>query len=145
MTFDEHEKNSMRYIDGEMNARERETYEKHLETCESCKTMIEEMSALKEVTDTMKIAELPEAVWEKYWTGIFNRVERSIAWFVFIAGALIVTGHSVYQVITDPGIHSVVGLGVVMALVGFAILFLSVLREKLAVNKKDRYISEVDR
>ena len=145
MTLEEHEKRLMRYIDGEMNAGEREDFRKHLETCESCRTMLEEMSALKEVTDTMKIAELPEAVWERYWNSIYNRVERSVAWFLFIIGTIILSGHSIYRVITDPGLHTIVGLGIVLTLVGFAILFLSVLREKITVNKEDRYISEVDR
>ena len=62
MPFEEHEKNLMRYFDGEMNAQEREEFKKHLETCESCKTALGEMSALKEVTDSMKIADLPEAI-----------------------------------------------------------------------------------
>ena len=145
MTVDDNKERLMRYIDCEMSASERSDFELHLKTCESCMTMFEEMIALKEVTDTMKIAELPEAVWEKYWTGIYNQVERSVAWFVFIIGAIILCGYSVFQAITEPGLSSIVRLGLVLTLVGFAILFLSVLREKITINKKDRYISEVDR
>ena len=145
MPLEEHEKKLMRYFDGEMNAQEHAEFTIHLETCESCRDALEEMSALKEVTDSMKIAELPEAVWEKYWNSVYNRIERSIAWFIFIAGALILNGYWIYRVITDPGLDTIVGLGVVLTLVGFAILLLSVLREKLTVNKSDRYISEVKR
>ena len=145
MTFEGHEQDVMRYIDGEMDAPGRRDFERHLESCESCRAMLDEMSALKEVTDAMRIAELPEAVWEKYWTGIYNRVERSVAWFLFIIGSFIVSVYSIYQVIVDPGIDSVLRLGLVLSLVGLAILFLSVLREKISVNRKDRYISEVDR
>ena len=50
-----------------------------------------------------------------------------------------------YRVIVDPSVDSILRLGIVLTLVGLAILFLSVLREKMAVNRKDRYISEVDR
>ena len=145
MPFEEHEKNLMRYFDGEMDDRERAEFKLHLEICESCRNALEEMSALKEVTDSMKLAELPETIWEKYWNNVYNNIERSVAWFLFICGALILLGYWVYQVITDPGIKTIAGLGGVLMLVGFAILLLSVLREKLTVNNSDRYISEVKR
>jgi len=145
MICDDNEINVMRYIDGEMDNVEREAFEKHLETCDKCNDFHKEMSALKGVTDSMKIAELPEAVWEKYWSCIYNRIERSVAWFFFILGSLILTGYSVYKAITDPSLYSLVGVGVVFLIVGLAILLLSVLREKMAVNKVDRYISEVKR
>ena len=145
MTLHEHEINLMRYFDGEMDSQERKEFEKHIETCETCKKTLEEMSELKEVTDSMKIADLPEKVWETYWENVYNKLERSVAWFIFIIGALILNGYWIYRVITDPGLYTIAGLGVVLTLVGFAILFLSVLREKLTVNKHDRYISEVKR
>jgi hypothetical protein len=93
----------------------------------------------------MKIADLPETVWEKYWTVVYNRIERSVAWFLFILGALILNIYWIYRVITDPSIRNIVGLGTILMVVGLAILFLSVLREKRAVNKSDRYISEIKR
>ena len=135
----------MRYIDGEMASVERDEFERHLATCASCQKTYEELSELKEVTDSMKIANLPETIWEKYWTGVYNRIERSVAWFMFILGALIVNVYWFYKVITDPSIRSFVGFGTVLMIAGLAVLFLSVLREKTAVNKSDRYISEVKR
>lgn len=145
MLHDDENIDVMRYADGEMNAQEREAFEKHLESCDECRKMLQDINALKEVTDSMKIADLPEAVWEKYWSSIYNRIERSVAWFFFILGSLILTGYWSYKVITDPDIYNIVGLGVLLVVIGFAILFLSVLREKIAVNKADKYISEVKR
>ena len=145
MVFDEHAEKLMRYIDGEMNAEERYVFEEHLKTCAECSSQLNEMAALKEVTDTMKIADLPEAVWEKYWTGVYNRIERSVAWVLFIAGSLILIGYWLYRVITEPALHNFVGLGLMLMLCGFLVLLLSVIREKFAVNRADRYISEVKR
>ena len=93
----------------------------------------------------MKLADLPEVVWEQYWDKIYNRIERKVAWFLFIIGALIINGYWIYRVVTDPKLYNIVGLGIVLMIVGFALLFLSVVREKFAVNKVDRYISEVKR
>ncbi len=135
----------MRYADGEMDEKEREDFEKHLKSCDTCRKMLQELTALKEVTDSMKITDLPEVVWDKYWSSIYNRIERSVAWVFFIAGSLILTGYWIYRVITNPDIYTIVGLGVLLFVIGFAVLFLSVLREKNAVNKVDKYISEVKR
>lgn len=145
MTFDEHAEKLMRYIDGEMSAEDTIAFEEHLKTCAQCSSQLREMNALKEVTDTMKIADLPEAVWEKYWTGIYNRIERSVAWVLFIAGSLMLIGYWLYRAITDPALHNIVGLGLMLMLFGFLVLLLSVVREKCAVNSADRYISEVKR
>ena len=145
MILEEHQKNLVQYIDNEMDDKERISFEKHIESCETCKNLLRDYSNVKEVTESMNIADLPEIVWDKYWEKIYNRIERSIAWFLFIIGALILNGYWIYRVLTDPKLYNIVGLGTVLMVVGFAILFLSVLREKLTVNKADRYISEVKR
>lgn len=145
MTFNHNEIDVMRYIDNEMNISEREAFAAHLESCDTCRNMFNEMSSLKEVTDSMKIAELPETVWEKYWEGVYNQLERSIAWFFFSLGAVILYGYAIYQAIVDPSLRNIERLGLYFLVIGFAVLLLSVLREKIAVNKKDRYISEVKR
>ena len=93
----------------------------------------------------MKITELPETVWEHYWEKVYNRIERSVAWFIFILGTCIISLYGIFKVVTEPNINTFVGLGTILALVGFAILFLSVLREKHNVNKIDRYMSEIKR
>lgn len=145
MTLEDHTINLMRYFDNEMDTRERAVFERHLETCEQCRAFAKELMMVKEVTDTVKIARLPEAVWDSYWTSVYNRLERSVAWFLFIVGAIMLTCFALYKAVTDPGLHTFAGLGGMLMVVGFAVLFLSVLREKIAVNKVDKYISEVKR
>lgn len=135
----------MRYADGEMEPGERAAFEQHLETCASCRELYDELKDLREVTDSMKIADLPETVWDKYWTVIYNRIERSVAWFLFVLGACILSLFWICRVITNPSIRNIVGLGTVLMVAGLAVLFLSVFREKTAVNKSDRYISEIKR
>ena len=145
MTLDEHIHNAMRYGDNEMNDEERRTFEQHLAGCEQCREVLSELDVTQEVTRDMKLTELPERVWDTYWEGIHNRIERSVAWFLYIIGAVILIGHSLYLFITDPGVETIVRLGGILMIAGFAVLLLSVLREKLTVNNHDRYISEVKR
>lgn len=145
MTLDEHIRDAMRYVDNEMNEQERRDFEVHLAECGRCREAVAELTEMKEVTRDMKLADLPERIWDTYWEGIYNRIERSVAWFLFILGAVILTGYSLWLFIVDPGIETAVRLGVVLMMAGFAVLLLSVLREKLTVNRHDRYISEVKR
>ncbi len=145
MTFDEHQMRLMKYMDNELDAHERAAFEEHLAECDSCRKTLGEFSRVKEVTDSMKIADLPETVWDRYWDGVYNRLERSVAWFLFILGALVLNLYALYQFIVDPSVDSVVRFGVILLGVGFAVLFLSVFREKLAVNRDDKYIREVKR
>ncbi len=145
MAGDAHDRDCMRYMDDEMNAEERARFERHLSTCETCRKFCHDMSLLKEVTDTMKVADLPKTVWDGYWDRIYNRIERSVAWFLFVTGLVMLTGYWLYLAVTDPGLRSFLGLSLVLTLGGGAVLFLSVLREKLTINKSDRYIHEVKR
>jgi len=142
----EHDKLAvMRYLDGEMTAGERSAFECHLEDCPECQKTLAELSTLKEVTRHMKIADLPQTVWDRYWTGVYNRIERSVAWFLFILGAAMLVAYDIYQIITDPTLESYVQLALMLLIVGFAVLLLSVIREKIAVNRTDRYQREVKR
>ena len=127
MNLEEHQINLTRYLDNEMHEKEREAFECHLKTCNECKRLLGDFSAVKEVIQSMKIANLPEAVWDKYWDRIYNRIERSVAWFIFIVGAIILVGYWIYRAVTHPDLYTIAGLGTVLLVVGFAVLFLSVL------------------
>jgi predicted anti-sigma-YlaC factor YlaD len=145
MYADNHEQDCMRYLDGEMSPDERRRFEIHIASCDSCRKTCRDFARLKEVTDSVRIADLPQTVWDVYWNKVYNRIERSVAWFLFIIGTLIVNGYWLYKAITDPGLYNILGLGLTLMLAGLAVLFLSVLREKATVNKTDRYIREVKR
>jgi predicted anti-sigma-YlaC factor YlaD len=145
MYADNHEQDCMRYLDGEMKPEERREFEIHLASCDSCRETCRDFTRLKEVTDSMKFADLPETVWDTYWNKVYNRIERSVAWFLFIIGALIINGYWLYKAVTEPVLTNILGLGLTLMLAGLAVLFLSVLREKTTVNKADRYIREVKR
>ena len=118
MPFEEHEKNLMRYFDGEMNAQEREEFKRHLETCESCKTALEDMSALKEVTDSMKIAELPENVTGNHMLGMAFLAGVGFTMAIFIAN-LAYPGD---QFLMDSSIVGILIGSFVSGIIGFSIL-----------------------
>jgi hypothetical protein len=144
MKLTEHQIKLMKYHDNEMTSKEREDFEIHLKNCSDCKDSLDDFDYIEEAAKKMK-NQLPEKIWDGYWDKVHNKIERSVAWVIFISGVLILMLHALYRLITEPSLRSLEYLGLVLALAGLAVLFLSVLKEKLTVNKNDKYISEVQR
>ncbi len=70
-----------------------------LETNAELKNEFEEQKRIKEVLRKMKLKNPSREVWDSYWMGIYNRIERGIAWVVISIGALIFFGYASYEVV----------------------------------------------
>jgi len=143
MTCQEYKDLMMGYLDDELNEAQRNQFEKHIETCSECKAELEQFKKLKNLTDSVKLAEPEDVLWEKYWSGIYNRFERGIGWiFMSIGGIALIIYlgfKAVEQLIKDPTVEVTLKVVIVAFLIGIAILFVSILRERLFFYKKDRY------
>lgn len=109
---------------------------------------LKEMDKLKEVIDMLEPVD-PEREWEKYWSSLYNKLERGIGWIVLSIGAILtftfVGFQFIKELIRDPQIALYAKVGFVALILGFAILFVSVLRERLTLYKTDKYSKEVKR
>lgn len=143
MTCEDYKHLMMGFLDGELDEEQKLTFEKHLESCESCKGELEEFKQLKEITDGVHLAEPEDAMWDHYWSGIYNRIERRTGWLVFsVAGVLLLVYGGfklIEEIITDPTVDMVLKAGLLGLIGGLAILLVSVLRERIYFRKKDRY------
>ncbi len=137
------------YLDGELTDEQRQGFEKHLETCQQCRDQLAEMRDLKESLAMMKFAEPSDAELERYWRGVYNRLERGLGWILFSVGAIILLCYGAFSlvetIVSDPKVALAVKIGVVALVFGIVILFVSLLRERLAVRKTDRYSREIER
>jgi predicted anti-sigma-YlaC factor YlaD len=135
------------YLDKELTEAEAREVEAHLETCPACRRELEEQKQLLEVTDAMKFMKPPAELWERYWDHIYNRLERRIGWIFLSIGAIILAAWGLYALVTialpdfwnDPSLHIAVKIGTIIAGLGVAVLFVSILRERLFTMKTDRY------
>jgi len=143
MTCQDHKDSMMAYLDNELDEAQKQAFEAHLASCPKCQQELEEFKTLKQITDGVELVEPEDRLWQQYWGGVYNRIERGIGWVVFsVAGILLLIYGgftAIENVITDPGISALLKVGLLALLVGLAILFVSVVRERIFFWSKDRY------
>lgn len=133
----------MGYIDNELSDQQRRQFEEHLAGCPECASELEEFKKLKAITDEVTLVEPEDRIWQDYWAGIYNRIERGIGWIIFSLAAILLTIYGgfklIEEIITDATVGTLLKAGLLALIVGLAILFISVLRERIYFWKKDRY------
>ncbi|UCD50865.1 MAG: zf-HC2 domain-containing protein [Phycisphaerales bacterium] len=143
MTCQDYKDSMMAYLDNELSDEQLRAFEAHLASCPKCTEELEEFRKLKQITDDVELVEPENRLWQQYWGGVYNRIERGIGWVVFsVAGILLLIYGgftAIENVITDPGISALLKVGLLALLVGLAILFVSVVRERIFFWSKDRY------
>jgi predicted anti-sigma-YlaC factor YlaD len=131
------------YLDGELGREERELVEKHFRECPECKQAYRDMGRLGEVMEKMTIKEPPKEVWKMYTESVYNRLERGIGWILVSIGAMILLFFTGYQalkgLILDPSLPLIIKAAIICGLAGVIVLLVSLVRERLFVNKRERY------
>lgn len=149
MSCDRFRQLMMGRLDGELPEEQREELKEHLHHCEACRKELEGFAALKEELAMMEFKEPTDAELERYWRGIYNRLERGLGWILFSLGAVVVICYGAFELLEElfknPTVALVLKIGVGALVMGGVVLFVSILRERLAVRKKDRYSKEVKR
>jgi len=133
----------MKALDGELNSAEEEEFQGLLAQSEESRREWNHYQRLKEATMKMKFAEPPDEVWDRYWLGIYNRLERRLAWVLVSIGAMILLFFGGYKaiesILQDPHLPGLIKFAILALVAGGVILFVSVLREKLFTRKTDKY------
>ena len=91
----------------------------------------------------LKFKQPPEETWDRYWAGVYSRLERGLAWLLISIGTAVVlaiVGYAaIMKFLEDTSTPLAVKLGVGALLLGGAVLLVSVLREKMVMRKTDKY------
>ena len=133
------------YIDGELDEKDRHAVEKHLAACDGCRTEYEKLRNLVEVTSEMRFIEPAKEVWDDYWSRVYNRLERSAGWMIFVLGLIAWIAWGVYCFVKDPTIQALEKVIVAAPIIGILILLISVIRERVYKSRFDKYSREVKR
>jgi hypothetical protein len=143
MTCREYRDLMMAYLDNELEDSQRKAFEEHVATCQGCAEELAQFQRLKTLTDSAALADCEDRIWDQYWGNVYNRVERGLGWAVSSIAALLLLVYAGWVAIERIIANAAVGFflkAVLLALVtGIAILFVSVLRERLFFWKRERY------
>ena len=131
------------YADGELSEQERIRVESLLEDDPEMRGELESIRKLSELTAKIQLAEPEQEVWKMYWANVYNRLERGLGWIFFSIGAIILLAWGAWLYLNDFLLNSEISLfmrtGVSLVALGTIVLFVSVLRERLFIRKKERY------
>jgi len=137
-----------RYVDGLMSSGEEAAFLKKIENNPELKTELAAQQKLKEVTDGMNLAQLPDEIWDGYWKGVYRQIERGAGWFFLSAGLIILLSFGVFHFVSDfllnPEVPLIARLGITIGGLGIIILLVSIARERYFACRHERY-EEVER
>jgi hypothetical protein len=133
----------MGYLDNELSDEQRNRFEEHLAGCPECASELKEFQKLKAITDEVTLVEPEDRIWQDYWSGVYNRIERNVGWIIFSVSAILLAIYGgfklIEEIVTDATTGMLLKIGLIALIVGLAILFVSVLRERMYFWSKDRY------
>lgn len=140
---EEYEFLMMRHFDEEISEADEGRLREHLETCQRCQTRFAEYGKIVAAASGATLPEVPEEEWEVYWTGVYNRIERGFAWTVISValGVLLAFGLVKLAIVLVQAENLPVWVKLAIAALagGVTLLFISVVREKVFLGKKDKY------
>ncbi len=143
MTCQDHKDLMMAYLDNELNEEQKRAFEEHLAGCPDCTRDLAEFRKLKRMTDSVTLVEPEDRVWDQYWSNVYNRIERGLGWILFSVAAIVLLIYGGFRAIEsifeDPAVGVLMKIGLLALLGGLAILFVSVLRERVYFWSRDRY------
>jgi elongation factor P--beta-lysine ligase len=137
-----------KYFAEEISEEEKVEMEKIFSQDARLRKEFEEQKKVREALKKMKLKEPPREAWDNYWTHVYNRVERKIAWVLISIAAIVLLSYSAIEsienLLRDVQTPAIVKYAIFVLSVGLIILFVSLVREKFFVSKHDKY-KEVQR
>jgi len=126
------------YLDGELSQGEEQRVRLHLEDCTECRAMTEELHRLKEVTMTTEFRVPDDTQWDETPRGRGSGFFRNFGWMILLAWIVGTLGYGLWQIATDT--EELLEVVIVFGFwLGFGLVFLSVLIDRLKSRKTDRY------
>jgi len=131
------------YVDGELTPEERVEFEAELARNPALRAELGEFQKLKEVTNRMHYADIPDEVWQTYWQSTYRKTERGMGWILMSAGAIILFCFGLFEAFSslfgNPEAPLWLKIGLPAVVVGAVILLVSFIRERIFSYHRERY------
>lgn len=125
-------------LDNELTQQQRQQVSLHLSTCEKCRRVLSELEEARAAARELQMEQLTRREWKEMEMHIFEQTTRSLGWAILIVWSVVTACYGIYQFAVSPeGLWAktmVFGL-----FLGFALIFLSILSQRLRESRTDRY------
>ena len=111
----------------------------HLETCERCSARLGELRKVRSAVGGIGLERMAKEEWSSVMNDVTVRTTRTLGWLLLVGGALVLFGYIGYEVVSSETDAPLFKVGFLAFYLGFAVLFLSVLRQRLIAHKTDKY------
>jgi len=129
----------MRLLDGELDRDEKTQYEAHVRECSDCRDELASLGRIVGFTDELRFRTPDDEFWEGYWDNVYRRSERRFGFLFVIGGVVAMLLYAIVQAVRSPEFLSYEGISVTIILVGLAVIFISVARERYHESRNDPY------
>ncbi len=127
------------YVDGELTQQQQQRVDVHCASCAECAKDLRELQELRASIGNARLSDKNQDVWREMMSDTTVRRTRGIGWLLLTGGVLACLGIGVFAVLFDSSISVVEKLIVSAVYGGLALLFYSVLRQRLIERKTDKY------
>ena len=134
----------MGLLDGELTTEQLSEVNQHLNRCAACRHELEDLRSACDPLRHLSFIEPGEAQLERLWRSPFSRFTRWAGLGLVLLGILTLIGVVAVEVARDRSAGLPLKLGLAGIAVGFAVLLLSALRDRLVTLRHDPY-REVER
>ena len=134
----------MGMIDGELTDDESIRLNNHMIRCSSCREELEQLKGASLKLNGIDLKEPDVKIVEKTWKSPYSKLTKNFGILLVIAGWLIMMIYGAYEFIVTKETESIPKYAFVIILIGIAILFITVLRDRIRSYRNDPY-KEVDK
>jgi anti-sigma factor RsiW len=126
------------YLDGELSQGDAQRVRVHLDDCDECRRLYDEMAEMRKLTRSTAFRLPTDDQWRELPTGGVSRLARGLGWVLLIIWSLLVLGFAGWQLAVSPE-NLFLKVMIFAGGLGIALVFLSVLLDRLRHRRTDRY------
>ena len=127
------------YIDRELTQQQDQSVEIHLKDCPSCRSVLDDLKTAQEATLELKLKQPTQKEWKAMEKMILEKGTRSLGWSILIVWSVVIGGYGTFQYAASPTEPLFEKLLIFGLFLGFGLVFLSVLFERIRERQTDRY------
>lgn len=143
MTCDDARILMMQQVDGVIGEEDARLLAGHLGGCASCRAEMADFTEQKQVTDLIRERLQYDKALDRYWGGVYNRLEQRVGWSLVLIGISILVGFGLVHLCIDPEVPLWLRIGVGTASAGGLTLLVATIRWRIVTGRKDKYTEVV--